>query len=66
MMLFVAGEDISAGEHVASADGVTVWREATICGRVAPSIVLGTAVEQIREGFRVHVSRSREVREDDA
>ena len=60
--LLIAGENISAGDSVVESliDG-----KAYIAGPVAGEYV-GNAEENIREGFRVSVTPSGEVREDDA
>jgi len=60
-MLYVAGEDIEAGDTVVISmiDG-KVYRAGPVAGTL-----LGNAVERLREGFRV-TEDSGEVREDDA
>jgi len=64
-MLTIAGECISAGEAVCSGDGATVYRASGLRGPTV-SVIVGTALEDIREGFRVQISDAGEVREDDA
>jgi predicted transcriptional regulator len=59
--LAVAGEDIGAGSSVVLAFGTNL----VFSGISHAGVVVGEAVERIREGFRVQIKNS-EVREDDA
>lgn len=59
-MLYVAGEDIKAESSVIVATDGKVYAAGARTG-----VMIGEAVEQIREGFRVSIEVGR-VREDDA
>ena len=61
MTLYIAGQDIPAGFTVVAASGS---EKAFIQGN-AIGIVIGVAMENLREGFRI-CARDQEVREDDA
>ena len=60
-MIYICGEHIKAGHTVVCgfADG-KVYTAGAVAG-----VLVGNAIEELREGFRVYV-RDGEVREDDA
>jgi predicted transcriptional regulator len=60
-MLYIAGEDIEAGDAVV----VSMIDGKVYCAGPVAGTLLGNAVERLREGFRV-TEDSGEVREDDA